>query len=218
MSVGSDAYLFGKDGKLIWKQSFNTSANVVSLSANARYIAVGTGNGVSLLDRSGSLLWNYGTDLVEGVSLTVNGSYVAAVVRNTTYYRGGPETLYYWDGRGHLLWTREGFGLPFSFSADTGYAMGSSSVFDRGGNQILSFPESAGPTVLSSDGGFIAAIASVQKLIFVHMMQTALTTTATSTAAGTATSAPSMNWQLAVMSVAGVLLISLTLLWRKRRK
>ncbi len=111
---------------------------------------------------------------------TVNGSYIAAVGTNASYYHGWSSQLCFYDKAGKMLWNKGGVALPFSFSADTGNVMiqiikevksgaivSAITVFDKQGNFVGNY--SGYTATMSSDGGYIISSSSVERLCFFQM-------------------------------------------------
>lgn len=196
-------YFFNKNGETLW--SHDLFVRSVSLSADGNHITVGSYQGVYLFDRSGRQLWNYTLNsvLVEGISSTLDGKYVAAVGMNTTYYPNsgyypltGQEALYFFDEQGHFLWKKDGVGLPFSFSPDQGYALVSTGVFDKQGNQLWRPPARAySYPVISSDGGYIALASTEYKLFFTLMQSEASTSTFHTSIRSGPANIPTLFWR-----------------------
>ncbi|WP_456328839.1 WD40 repeat domain-containing protein [Archaeoglobus sp.] len=90
-----EVYFFDEEGNLLWKRRVG---NVWSVSATNNYVAVASDK-IYFFNRDGKLLWSYktGSNWVLSVSMTPNGSYVAAGSRDSK--------VYFFSKDGTLLWT-----------------------------------------------------------------------------------------------------------------
>jgi FOG: WD40 repeat len=115
--------------KLLWKYPTDYLVRSVSITADGRYIVVGSGedNNVYLLKSEGDkgeLLWGYGTGdaIVESVTITPDGNYIAA----GTQGRAGHD-VYLLNREGRLLW---------EYNTGHGHAIVSSVAITSDGNYI----------------------------------------------------------------------------------
>ncbi|MBU4266149.1 MAG: PQQ-binding-like beta-propeller repeat protein [Candidatus Altiarchaeales archaeon] len=107
---------YNREGKLLWKyKDIDTGYEPhysVSISADGSYIIAGNDKNdkVYLLDRDGKLLWSYKTGFVEGISISVDGSYMAV---------GSGDKVYLLDRNGKFLWSHDINGISsVSISTD----------------------------------------------------------------------------------------------------
>ena len=93
--------LYNKEGELLWRHEipgrFLGEPHSVAISADGRYIVAGDeyGDEVSLLNYKGEVVWSYRTGIIEGVSISEDGSYVLA---------GSRDGIYLLNRGGQLLW------------------------------------------------------------------------------------------------------------------
>ncbi|MDD1677404.1 MAG: WD40 repeat domain-containing protein [Methanomicrobiales archaeon] len=104
----------------IWKGDLSSSAYDLAISSSGEYIAAGSMDGtVSLIDRSGKLLWAYNNAQVTGlqqnadrdgdkwvsVAISSDGGYVAAGIWDNAESRVRSPKILFFDRDGGLLWT-----------------------------------------------------------------------------------------------------------------
>jgi predicted nucleic acid-binding protein len=162
IAVGTQdgVYLFSNDGKLLWKYSTGPTKPVLrtSMSSNGSYIAVGTQDGVYLFTNDGKLLWSYITGPVDSVSISSDGSYIAA----------GSTDVYLFSKDGKLLWKYNFSDMSMkyiSMSSDGSYiavvTLSTVYLFSKDGKLLWKYSASSIFDLIlcasiSSDGSYIA--------------------------------------------------------------
>jgi WD40 repeat protein len=156
--------------RLTWVYETDASPNCVSVASDGGYIAVGSPDGLYLLDRDKNLIWAYQTDFpIVDVSMTADVSHIVA---------GGSEGIIIPDGvvyclntQGELLWSTEPNGVSsVSLSPDGNY-FAMTYVHGLGWNDIVALwgfneekwlwhytfgRDETGAVSVSADGEYIA--------------------------------------------------------------
>ncbi len=72
-------YLLNMKGEVLWDYNIGTTVYNVSMSSDGQYIAVSADDHICLFNNEGELLWNEQMEAVRGISLSSDGTYIAAV-------------------------------------------------------------------------------------------------------------------------------------------
>ncbi len=102
-SDDTNVYFFDRNGTVIWRYDTGSKAvGLVSISLDGEYIAASTeypDSKIYFLNKKGAFLWSYKlVDVPRGLSVSSNGSYVAAGSKDGT--------IYLFDRDGRVVWTR----------------------------------------------------------------------------------------------------------------
>lgn len=191
---------FNKDGNLLWSyvDEWLVGLSSVSISSDGAYMAVGSGSSytsvtgvvdgiyygnsyvsiykpwgkIHFINREGKLLWSYKVnDRVEKVSVSSEGSYIAA---------SSGSKVYFFNREGKLLWDSQTNNSvsAISVSSNGSYtAVGSGNeiyLFNRDGKLLWNNRTigSVSAISVSSDGSYIAHGSSDKKLYFLVVLQT----------------------------------------------
>ena len=91
--------MFNSLGNVEWEQTIGKSIWSMDVDPNGQFIAIGTGDSISLFTEGGLQLWEYPTNrAMVGVGISRNGSTVVGC---------GDEFLYCLDNDGNLIWEKQ---------------------------------------------------------------------------------------------------------------
>ena len=98
--------LYDKAGNLLWEEYvmgtdwLGSGKHSVSISSDGKYVAAGNrkDNSLYFFDRDQGFVWSYNTGAINGVSVSGDGTYIAAATNCT---------MYLFDRHQNLLWTSE---------------------------------------------------------------------------------------------------------------
>jgi len=171
--------LLNKEGTLLWSYEIE-DVRSVSISSDGNYLAANSPNNIWLFNKEGTLLWCYrAEDFVVDLSISSNGSYIAAVSLDLK--------LYLFNKEGTLLWSYEnqtGSFYRVSISSDGSNIAALQCaaeedlvhLFNNEGELLWSYKTDAmfgRDLSISSDGSYIAAMTS-DKLWFFNKEGTLL--------------------------------------------
>ena len=154
--VGSKVICGGKDCKLRmfssmwnieWEQTIGKSIWSLSTDSNGQYIAVGTGDSISMFTEGGLQVWEYPTNrAMVGTGISRNGNIIMGC---------GDEHLYCLDNEGNLKWEKQRSDSLWDVSVDKD----GDTIFVGGWDQKIQCLDSNGTDLWNLEtGGYVRAV------------------------------------------------------------
>ncbi len=139
--------MFSSIGSVEWEQTIGKSIWSLSTDSNGQYIAVGTGDSISMFTEGGLQVWEYPTNrAMVGTGISRNGSLIVGC---------GDEYLYCLDSDGNLKWEKQRSDSLWDASVDKN----GETVFVGGWDQKIHCLDQNGNDLWSFDtGGYVRTV------------------------------------------------------------
>jgi len=143
--------MFNSLGNIEWEQTIGKSIWSLSVDPNGQFIAIGTGDSITLYTESGLKVWEYPTNrAMVGTGISRNGSTIIGC---------GDEHLYCLDNEGNLKWKKQRSDSLWDVSVDKD----GNNIFVGGWDEKIHGLDSAGNDLWNyKTGGYVRAVNSLE--------------------------------------------------------
>ena len=143
--------MFNSLGNIEWEQTIGKSIWSLSVDPNGQFIAIGTGDSITLYTETGLKVWEYPTNrAMVGTGISRNG---------TTIVGCGDEHLYCLDNEGNLKWKKQRSDSLWDVSVDKD----GNNIFVGGWDEMIHGLDSAGNDLWNhKTGGYVRSVNSLE--------------------------------------------------------